>query len=138
MKRFGIKIKGIVKCADRFLLLQKWYDDRITDPYQWEFVDGELEYGTSPEAYVKQLISDATGLEAYIDRIPYTWSYALGDTQIIGIAFLCHVDTDMVILSEAVSDYKWALAEELPEYIDNRGILNDLEKTGIINLGGEQ
>lgn len=132
MKRFGIKIKGIVKNADRFLIVKKWYDDRITDPYQWEFVDGELEYGTAPEAYVKQLISDATGLEAVIDRIPYTWSYELGDTQIIGIAFLCHVDTDMVILSEAVSEYKWASAEELPEYIENRGILKDLENAGII------
>ena len=52
--------------------------------------------------------------------------------QIIGIAYLCHVDSDMVILSEAVSDSKWVKAEELPEYIENRGVLADLAKTGII------
>ena len=48
MNRFGIKIKGIVKKEDKFLILQKWYDDRITEPYQWEFVDGDLEYGVAP------------------------------------------------------------------------------------------
>ncbi len=132
MNKFGIKIKGIVKKDDKFLILQKWYDDRITEPYQWEFVDGDLEYGIAPDAFVRQMVSDATGLDAEIDGIPYTWSYALGDTQIIGIAYLCHVESDMVILSEAVSDFKWVSAKELPDYIENKGVLNDLKNTGII------
>ena len=132
MNKFGIKIKGIVKKDDKFLILQKWYDDRITEPYQWEFVDGDLEYGIAPNAFVRQMVSDATGLDAEIDGIPYTWSYALGDTQIIGIAYLCHVESDMVILSEAVSDFKWVSAKELPDYIENKGVLNDLKNTGII------
>ena len=132
MRKFGIKIKGIVKNEDKFLILQKWYDDRITEPYQWEFVDGDLEYGIAPDAYVRQLVSDATGLDANIDSIPYTWSYELGDMQIIGIAYLCHVESDMVILSEAVSDYKWVTAAELPDYIENKGVLCDLKNTGII------
>lgn len=132
MNKFGIKIKGIVKKDDKFLILQKWYDDRITEPYQWEFVDGDLDYGIAPDAFVRQMVSDATGLDAEIDGIPYTWSYALGDTQIIGIAYLCHVESDMVILSEAVSDFKWVSSAELPDYIENKGVLNDLKNTGII------
>mgnify|MGYP004462142141 CR=1 FL=1 len=132
MNKYGIKIKGIVKKDDKFLILQKWYDDRITEPYQWEFIDGDLEYGIAPDAFVKQMISDATGLDAEVDGIPYTWSYALGDTQIIGIAYLCHVESDMVILSEAVSDFKWVSAKELPDYIENKGVLYDLKNTGII------
>ena len=132
MNKYGIKIKGIVKKDDKFLILQKWYDDRITEPYQWEFIDGDLEYGIAPDAFVKQMISDATGLDAEVDGIPYTWSYALGDKQIIGIAYLCHVESDMVILSEAVSDFKWVSAKELPDYIENKGVLYDLKNTGII------
>ena len=128
----SISVVLTIKNGDKFLILQKWYDDRITEPYQWEFVDGDLEYGISPDAYVRQMVNDATGLDAVIDSIPYTWSYELGDMQIIGIAYLCHVDSDMVILSEAVSDFKWVKAEELPEYIENRGVLADLAKTGII------
>lgn len=132
MRRFGIKIKGIVKYEDSFLLLKKWYDDRITDPYQWEFVDGDLEYGISPDTYVKQMIQEGTSLVPVIDDISYTWSYALGDTQIVGIAYLCHVESDMVILSEAFSDYAWIKADELENYIENKGILKDLHKAGII------
>ena len=30
MNKFGIKVKGIVKNNDKFLILRKWYDDRIT------------------------------------------------------------------------------------------------------------
>ena len=78
------------------------------------------------------MVSDATGLEAEIDSIPYTWSYSLGDMQIVGITYLCHVDSDMVILSEAVSDFKWVSASELAGYIDNKSVLEDLRKTGII------
>ncbi len=132
MDKFGIKIKGIVKKDDKFLILQKWYDDRIAEPYQWEFIDGNLECGIAPDAYVKQLVSDATGLDAYVDAIPYTWTYELGDVQVVGITFLCHVDSDIVILSEDVSDFKWVSASELTEYIENESILNDLKNTGII------
>jgi hypothetical protein len=38
----------------------------------------------------------------------------------------------MVILSEAVSDFKWVSASELAGYIDNKSVLEDLRKTGII------
>ena len=55
-----------------------------------------------------------------------------GDMQIVGIAYLCHAESDMVILSEAVSDFKWVTASELSEYIENKGVLNDLKNAGII------
>lgn len=132
MKGFGIKIKGIIKYQDKFLLLKKWYDDRITEPYQWEFVDGDLEYGVSPDTYVRQLVSHGTGLDSVIDCVLYTWSYSLGDTQFVGIAYLCHVNSDIVILSEDINDYAWVTAEELSDYIENKGILEDLAKAGIL------
>ena len=49
MKKYGIKIKSIVKCNDKFLIVERWYDDRIEEPYQWEFLDGEAEFGESPD-----------------------------------------------------------------------------------------
>ena len=39
MNRYAIIVKGIVRYEDKYLLVQRWYDDRIEDPYQWEFVD---------------------------------------------------------------------------------------------------
>ena len=34
MKKYGIKIKSIVKCNDKFLIVERWYDDRIEEFYQ--------------------------------------------------------------------------------------------------------
>lgn len=132
MKKFGIKIKGIVKHGDKFLVVKKWYDDRITDPFQWEFIDADLEYGVSPESFVTQLISKETELVAEVKDIAYTWNYALGDNAFVGIAFLCEVDNELVILSEDLSEYVWVTSEELSYYIENQDILADLKKAGII------
>ena len=45
MNAYRILVKGIVKKDDRYLIVEKWYDDNIMDPYQWEFLDGEAEFG---------------------------------------------------------------------------------------------
>ena len=42
--RYRILVKGIVQKDNKFLIVEKWYDDNIVDPYQWEFVDGEAEF----------------------------------------------------------------------------------------------
>ena len=44
-----ILVKCVVNYGSDYLLLQKWYDDRIDEPYQWDFPDGEVEFGESPE-----------------------------------------------------------------------------------------
>ena len=43
MGKFRILIKGIVRHNGRYLAVERWYDDRIFEPYQWEFVDGEMD-----------------------------------------------------------------------------------------------
>ena len=43
MQRVNVKVKGIVRCDDRILIIKHWYDDRIEDPYQWEFIDGNVD-----------------------------------------------------------------------------------------------
>ena len=47
MSKFRVLVKGIVQYQDSYLAVERWYDDRIFDPYQWEFIDGCLLY-TSP------------------------------------------------------------------------------------------
>ena len=75
MNRYRILVKGIVQKDDKFLAVEKWYDDNIIDPYQWEFVDGETEFGESPDAAVLRIIQEQTGLIAVVDRILYTWTF---------------------------------------------------------------
>ena len=45
---------------------------------------------------------------------------------------MCKVDSELVVLSEDICGYKWVKAEELEDYIDYQGIIDDMTRTGII------
>lgn len=128
MDKYSIKVKGIVKVANQYLLLEHWYDDRIEDPYQWEFIDGKIEFGEAPDQAVIRIIKEATGLDAMIDKILYTWSYMLGDECNIGISYLCLAVSDEVQLSEEYTGLKWVTKDEFELYIRNHKLLEDIER----------
>lgn len=128
MEKYKIIVKGIVQCNDKYLLVEKWYDDRIMNPYRWEFVDGKLEFGEQPEKGVVRVITEKTGLSVQIDRILYTWSFMVGDVCNIGISFLCLSTSTEVILSEDLNDCIWVSKDDFETYIDNKLILADVEK----------
>lgn len=127
MSKMSIKIKGIVECQGKFLLVQKWYDDNIVNPYKWEFVDSVLTPGARPEDAVVENIEVQTGINARIEKIPYTWTYTVGDTDYVGIAFLCKTDDDIVILSDDYSNSIWVEPEKIHLYIEDTEMLKDLE-----------
>lgn len=128
MKNCSLLVKGIVRSEGKYLILAKWYDDCIMDPYQWQFVDGAVDFGESPDAAVLRLIEEQTGLNAEIERILYTWSFTIEDTHKVGIAYVCIADSSPVILSEELNDAHWVTREELKDYIDNQNVLNDIER----------
>lgn len=128
MEKYKIMVKGIVQHEDKYLLVEKWYDDRIIDPYQWEFIDGKLEFGENPEKGVLRTIFEKAGLTVHINRILYTWSFMVGDVCNIGISFLCVTTQDSVVLSEDLNDYKWIAKEELGNYISNKAVMEDIER----------
>lgn len=128
MDRYAIMVKGIVRYEGRYLLVQRWYDDRIDEPYQWEFVDGSIEFGEEPDKAVVRLIKEQTGLETMIDRIVYTWSYMVGDVHHIGISYECMALNDEVILSEELYDYRFVSSSEFANYITNPKLLADIER----------
>ncbi len=134
MNRLGIKIKGIVEYHGKYLLVQKWYDDNIVNPYKWEFVDSMLTPGERPEEAVVHNIEVHTGLVAKVERIPYTWTYSIGDTGYVGIAFVCKAKEDIVILSDEYSNSVWVEADELKNYIEDSLMLKDLHKYLGINI----
>lgn len=132
MDRYRIKVKGIVKYNDEFLIIQKWLDDRIDEPYQWSFLDTVMENGETPETMAVRYIHECTGMNPEYVTIPYTWTYSLGDNRYLGVAVLCKVDSELVVLSEDICGYKWVKGEELKEYIDYQGIIDDMTRAGII------
>lgn len=130
MDKYRILVKGVVQYEDKYLVVRKWYDDRISEPYQWEFLDGEIEFGESPDKAVLRVILEQTGLSATIDKILYTWSFMTGDVFNIGITYLCRVAFDDVILSEDLVDSRWILKVEMERYLDSK-ILEDIEQSDL-------
>lgn len=128
MKKFQILVKGIVKNLDQFLIVERWYNDRIQDPFQWEFIDGEVLFGESPEMAVQRLVVENTGLHVQIDRPLYTWSFMKGEVFTVGISYLCLTGEDQVLLSEELNSFKWVTREKLGQYIKNPSVLSDINK----------
>ena len=107
-------------------------DDRIPDPFFWEFVDGEVGESESPDEAVLRQIRETLGVEGTIDRILYTWAGMLGETHMVGIAYLCSTvaDDSQFVLSEDFGEWTWVTQEEFEEYIENKMVLEDLKKNG--------
>ena len=127
--RYRILVKGIVQKDNKFLIVEKWYDDNIVDPYQWEFIDGEAEFGESPDAAVVRIIQEQTGLTSVVDRILYTWTFMIGSECNLGLSYLCltDMDEDTVVLSEDLNNAKWIEADEIEDYINHKRMIEDLK-----------
>lgn len=128
MDKYKVMVKGIVKNQDKYLVVEKWYDDRIIDPYQWQFIDGNLIFGESPDNGVVRLVKENTGLSTIVDKILYTWSFMVGDVCNIGIAYSLITVSDDIKLSEEFIDYKWITREEFNLVITNKDVLSDIER----------
>lgn len=128
MEKTVLKVKGIIEKDGRYLLVKRWYDDRIPEPFMWEFIDGNVSFGESPEDALRRLIAEDLGVEGEIVRPAYTWSLLVGDTHIVGIAYICRVeDYDNISLAEELGEFAWVRREEFEDYIDNINVLKDLQ-----------
>lgn len=130
MENTFLRVKGIIKKNDRYLLIKRWVDDHIPDPFVWEFIDAEVAYGEAPDDTVRRAIRELLSVEGTIDKIEYTWSSMLGDTHCVGIAYLCTIkeeDEPNIVLPEDYGEWEWVSRDEFANYIDNQYVLQDLE-----------
>lgn len=126
-----VKVKAIIIKERKFLLVKKWNDDRILDPFYWEFPECEVAYGESPEDAVLRLLEESLGSSGVIKKLVYTWSQMIGDSQCIGIAYECEIcdsEEGQFVLSEEMGGYCYASLKELPDYIENSNLLRDIQK----------
>lgn len=129
MNNLYLRVKGIVKKDGKYLVIKHWIDDRIPDPFVWEFIDGEVNWGEAPDEAVRRLATEIIDVECNVERILYTWSSMLGDTQCVGIAYLLSLkgDESGIVLPEDFGEWEWIERERFEYYIENRYVLRDLE-----------
>lgn len=130
MKNTFLRVKGIIKKDDKYLLVKRWVDDRIPDPFIWEFPDTEVNHGEAPDEAVLRAIHELLSIEGKIEKIEYTWSNMLGDTHCVGIAYICSIpetNERNIVLPEEYGEYEWVRREQFEEYIENQLVLQDLK-----------
>ena len=131
MTTHRILVKCVVNYGSEYLLLKKWYDDRIDDPFQWEFADGEVEFGESPEHAAERIVAEATGLTAEAARPLYTWQYTLGNVSNIGICYLLYAHDVETVISEDYAEAVWVDRFSFGNYIQNKRLLADIERADL-------
>lgn len=131
MGRHRIVVKCVVNYGSEYLILQKWYDDRIDDPYQWEFPEGEVEFGESPEHAAERIVTETTGLTAEAAKPLYTWQYTLGDVSNVGICYLLHAHDTETVISEEYTEVMWVDRFGFADYIKNKNLLQDIERADL-------
>ena len=117
--------------GSEYLLLKKWYDDRIDDPFQWEFAEEEVEFGESPERAAERIVAETSGLTAEAAKPLYTWQYTLGDVSNIGICYLLYAHDMDTVISEEYTEAAWVDRFGFAEYIQNKKLLNDIERADL-------
>ena len=130
MENTFLKVKGIIKKDDKYLVVKRWMDDRIPDPFVWEFIDSNVNFGEAPDNAMYRSIRDTLGVDGKIERIAYTWSLMIGDTQCVGICYICSVaeaDEENINLPEELGDWEWITRDQFSYYIENPYVLKDLE-----------
>ncbi len=130
MENTSLRVKGIIKKGDRYMLIKRWIDDRIPEPFIWEFINAEVAYGEAPDDTVLRAIREVLSVEGKISKIEYTWSSMLGDTHCVGIAYICSIPEEEevnIVLPEEYGGLQWVTRDEIPQYIENQYVLKDLE-----------
>lgn len=127
MDKYRILVKGILKYEDKYLVVRRWYDDRVSVPYQWEFIDGAIEFAEDPDKAVLRHIYEQARISAVIDKLLYTWSFTTGEVFNIGISYLCATSYDNVVMSEDLVNYRWISRDEFDGYIGTN-IMEDIDR----------
>lgn len=131
MHNHRIFVKCVVNYGSDYLILKKWYDDRIDDPFQWEFPGGEVEFGESPERAAERIVSETSGLTAEAAKPLYTWQYTVGEISNIGICYLLYAHDMETVISEEYAEVVWADRFSFADYIQNKNLLRDIEKADL-------
>ncbi|MDD3368801.1 MAG: NUDIX domain-containing protein [Lachnospiraceae bacterium] len=128
MQNTYLRVKGIVEKDGKYLLLQRFVDDHIPEPFVWEFVEGLVNFGEKPSDAVLRCVEEVLSAPCKVEKILYDWSLVLGDSHCVGIAYLCCLENEdePFTLAEEYGEAIWVEKEELEQYLENPYTLKDV------------
>lgn len=131
----GVAVKGVLVHGARILMIRRCLSARVGAGI-WELPGGKLEFGEHLEEALVREIQEETGLNASVDRLLYAVDFLTSPTRhVVLLAYLCHADSDQVVLSEEHIDYRWADIAQLEQLLD-KDILADLKRYDVLRQAG--
>ena len=111
----------ILKCLDKFLLVQRSEDDDIF-PGKWQNMGGKIELGETVESAIKREVNEEIGLDIKTHPIflqSYSWKKDDDSPVRLGLIFLISLDgkpdDHKIKLDKELSNYVWVKLKEAEE-----------------------
>ena len=87
-------------------------------PLQILFCQSAVRAGLCHKQIFHVFQTPCVGVGGSVDKVIYTWSKVTGDSQCVGVAFLCSLDGDdsAITLTEEYGEWAWVTRDEFEEY----------------------
>ncbi|MCL2518757.1 MAG: NUDIX domain-containing protein [Oscillospiraceae bacterium] len=127
-KQFIVGVKSLILYNRKVLLIQR------ADCAEWECPGGKVEFGEDLNDALQREIEEETGLtDIRIEKFIYAMTTVFDEhTQLFGLMYLSHANTDEVKLSNEHTDYMWANKEQLIDKLF-KPMLNELREYNVLN-----
>ena len=133
MGEIGVYTKALVMYENKVLIIKR-SNYKSVGKGEWDIPGGSLQFGESLHECLNREIKEETGLTVQIGRLLYA------DTNIVppsahsvGLAYLCHADTNVVTLSHEHTDYLWATQEQFRERV-SKPALDVYEENSVFDI----
>ena len=132
MGAIRVATKAVILYKKKALIVQR-ADNQYAGRH-WEFAGGGLEFGETLHDGLLREVKEETGLDVRVDKLLYVGEWMVSPkTQIIALTYLCHADTDKVILSDEHKAFLWVTLEQMTETVDE-AMLNDLISNSVLDM----
>ena len=132
MKKVYVAVKAVVLKDNRFLIIKRGTNEDVYAE-QWDIPGGKVDFGENPTEALKREVMEETGIKVEIIKPLDVWTFFKdgGDTQVIGITFLCNFLSGDVLLSEEHTDFRWITPMEIDNYKIHEGIKSTIKKLNL-------
>lgn len=114
MKNQRFATKALIVNDGKVLLIKRSDKEEVYTGL-WDIPGGRLKLGEPPHDGLKREAVEEIGIEVEIQKPWHVWDFTTdkGETQVIGITFICSIKPGAIKLSEEHTEYLWATLNEV-------------------------
>lgn len=127
MSSFRVALKAIIEKDGKFLALRRSAKEEIFENI-WDIPGGRMEFGEQPIEALRREVKEETSLNIDIIKPISTWTFFLGETQVVGITYAAKYISGDVELSDEHKEFKWLTVEEFSKLNAHKGMIAEVEK----------